>query len=471
MDTLKARARRGLPIEEVAALRDRLRGNALVPGDRDYGTARRVWNGLIDRRPAMIVRTHGVADVIATLAFAREHDLPIVVRGGGHNVAGSSMADGAVVIDLSRMKAVHVDPNARTVWAQAGATWGDVDRESQAFGLAVAGGVVSTTGIAGLTLSGGLSWQRRAHGMAIDNLVAAEVVTADGRLLRASAAENTELFWALRGGGGNFGVVTAFEFRAHPLGPEVLFPQTMYPMADARDVFRRYLELAPGLPEDVNADFFAWTFPDVEELPEEARGAPFVGVGGLWTGDPAEGEPIVQPIRELGTPLVDMTGVRQYLEVQTQFDPFFPDGARHFWKSLYLDEMSDGAMEVLLRRIADRPTPQTLVVLRQLGGAIARVPADATAFGDRSAAYLLSIDTTWTDSVDDERCIAWTRSFYDEMLPFGTGKTYFNFAADVEADGDETVRASYGANYERLQRVKAAYDPDGVFTGTQRIAP
>jgi FAD/FMN-containing dehydrogenase len=435
-----------------AALRERFGAAVLFRGDPGYDEARRVWNGVIDRHPAVIVRCSTTDEVAAALSHAREHRLAVAVRGGGHNVAGTAVNDEGLVIDLSPMRAVRVDPERGTATAQGGATWGDVDRATQPHGLAVPGGVVSVTGVAGLTLGGGYSHQRRRDGMAIDNLVSARVVLADGSVARASEHEHPDLFWALRGGRETLGVVTEFEYRMHPLGPEVLSMHTAYPLDAIDVVFERYRELAAGAPDELSTALLVWTIPPVPGLPEEIVGLPYVGVVGMYAGPVEEGEAIIAPYRQIAEPIADLTHVGSYLDEQSSLDPLFADGQRYFWKSLYTRDMSDGAVEVIKRRSLERPSPQTLMIIRHLGGAIGRVPAGATAFGDRSADFLVSIDSTWQQPADDEENIAYTRAFYDELLPYSDGRSYVNFASD---GGD--------APPDRVRRIKAEYDPDGVF--------
>src|SRR5262245_44183282 len=459
-----------LDTSAIAAFAAGLRGQAIVPGDPDYDRARAVWNAMIDKRPALIVRCAGVADVVASVSLARAHGLTLAVRGGGHNVAGTAVCDGGIVIDLCPMRAVQVDPERRAVWAQGGSTWGDVDRETQAFGLAVPGGVVSETGIAGLTLSGGYSNQRRAHGMTIDNLTACEIVTADGRYLRASESEHPDLFWALRGGGGNFGVVTAFEYLAHPHGPEVAYAQVMYPVADARLILARWRDLLRDAPDAITSDAAFWAFPAVPEVPAEMHGVPFLLIAAHYAGPVHEGERALAPLRELGTPMVDQSGVAPYLALQSALDGLVPAGNRYYWKGLYLDRLDDEAIELVAERALANPSPLGPVVVRRLGGALARVPADATAFGDRSAPYHLSIDASWASPDDDGRNIAWARSFWEAAKRFSSGQVYFNFAGSLE-EGEEALRTSFGRNYERLVEVKTAYDPENLFRLNPNIVP
>jgi FAD/FMN-containing dehydrogenase len=456
--------------DAATALAGALRGRVIRPTDHDYDSARRVWNGLIDKRPELIVMCAGVADVAAAVAFAREHDLPVAVRGGGHNVAGTAIADGGIVIDLSPMRGVRVDPERRTVWAQGGCTWGDVDRETQPFGLAVPGGVVSETGIAGLTLSGGYSAQRRAHGMSIDSLVACELVTAGGRYLRASEDEHPDLFWALRGGGGNFGVVTAFEYRAYPLGPEVYQAQVFYPLDHAKEILAGWRDAIDGAVDEITSDAAFWAFPAIPQIPAEMHGVPFLVVAGRYVGPPEEGEAALRPLRELGTPLLDASGVVDYVELQSSLDAFLPAGRRYYWKGLYLDGFDDAAIDLITERALAKPSLDSLIMVRQLGGAMGRVPAEATAFGDRSAPFHLSIDATWDAPEDDALNVEWAKSFWAAARPFSSGQVYFNFAGLLE-EGDEAVRTSFGRNYERLVDVKTAYDPENLFRLNPNIAP
>ena len=457
------------PTDHAAALAELLAGDVIAPGDPSYDAARRVWNAMIDKRPAVIARCAGPDDVAAAVRFATEHGLPVAVRGGGHNVAGTAVVDDGLVIDLSAMRGVLVDASRRTVHVQGGATWADVDRVTAPLGLATPGGVVSETGVAGLALSGGVSHQRRAHGMTVDNLVSAEVVLADGRRVRASAEEHPDLHWALRGGGGNFGVVTSFELRLHELGPEVFGLNVAYPIEDAGRVLAGWRDAVAGAPDELSTAGLIWSLPDVEELPEQLRGKPYVGVAGMWAGDPDEGERATRGLRELATPLLDMSGPVGYLDFQASLDPFFPAGARRYWKALYLDGYSDTAIDLTVDWSNRRPSGETLVIVRHCGGAMARVGAEETAFGDRSSEWMLSIDSTWHDSADEAN-ISYTRAFWDAALPYSNGQTYFNFPGLLE-EGEAAVRASYGANHARLARIKAAYDPRNVFRLNQNIRP
>jgi len=454
----------------AAALAERLTGEAIAAGHPEYEAARQIWNGMIDRRPAVIARCVDADDVATAVGFAAEYDLPLAVRGGGHNVAGTALVEHGLVIDLSKMRAAHIHAGDRTVHVQGGATWADVDRVTAPLGLATPGGVVSETGVAGLALSGGVSHQRRRDGMTVDNLVAAEVVLADGRQVRASADEHPDLYWALRGGGGNFGVVTSFELRLHELGPKAFGLNVAYPIEDAGRVLAGWRDAVADAPDELSTAGLIWSLPVVDELPEHLRGAPYVGVAGMWAGDPAEGERATRALRGLATPLVDMSGPVEYLDFQRSLDPFFPSGQRRYWKALYMDGLRDAALDTTVDWSKRRPSDDTLVIIRHVGGAIARVSADETAFGDRSSEWMLSIDSTWQDPADDEANVAYTREFWDAAVPFSNGQTYFNFPGLLE-EGDAAVRASYGAGYDRLARIKAAYDPENVFRSGQNIKP
>jgi FAD/FMN-containing dehydrogenase len=452
------------------ALSARLAGELITPEHHAYETARTVWNGMIDKRPAAIARCADADDVATAVRFAAENGLPLAVRGGGHNVAGIAVVDDGLVIDLSAMRGVHVDASGRTVHVQGGATWADVDRVTAPLGLATPGGVVSETGVAGLALNGGVSHQRRRDGMTVDNLVSADVVLADGRQVHASAEQHADLHWALRGGGGNFGVVASFELRLHELGPEVFALNVAYPIEDAAPVLTAWRDAVADAPDELSTAGLIWSLPIVDELPEQLRGRPYVGVAGMWAGDPAEGERATQALRKLATPLLDMSGRVPYLDFQRSLDPFFPAGPRRYWKALYLDGFSDAAIEATVERSNRRPSNDTLVIIRHGGGAISRVGAEETAFGDRSSEWMLSIDSTWNDAAEDEVNVAYTREFYDASLPYSDGKTYFNFPGLLE-EGDAAVRDSYGANHDRLARIKAAYDPENLFRLNQNIRP
>jgi FAD/FMN-containing dehydrogenase len=457
-------------LDPTTDLARRLSGRVVLPTHSDYDTARRIWNGMIDRRPAAIAYCASPDDVALAIAHATERGLPLAVRGGGHNVAGTSVCDDGLVIDLSPMRGVRLDPSGRTVHVQGGATWADVDAVTAPLGIAAPGGVVSETGVAGLALSGGVSHQRRRDGMTIDNLVSAEIVVGDGRRLRTSPEENPDLFWALRGGGGNFGVVTSFELRLHELGPEVFALNVAYPLEHASRVLTGWRDAVAGAPDELSTAGLIWTLPVVDELPEPLRGRPYVGIAGLWAGDPEVGERATRAVRDLAEPLIDMSARVDYIDLQRSLDPYFPAGLRYYWKALYLDALSDAAIATTVEHSRQRPSDDTLVIIRHCGGAISRVGAAETAFGDRSSEWMLSIDSTWREDTADETNIAWTREFYADALGHSDGKCYFNFPGLLE-EGESAVRSSYGANYRRLAEIKAAYDPENSFRLNQNIRP
>jgi FAD/FMN-containing dehydrogenase len=460
----------GAAVEEFRAA---LHGPSLLAGDAGYDEARVIWNGSTDKRPAIIVQCSGTADVIDAVNFARQHDLLVAVCGGGHNVAGNAICDGGIVIDLSSMNGVRVDPAAKRARVGGGATLGDVDRESQAFGLAAPLGVVSLTGVAGLTLCGGLGWLRRKHGMACDALVSVDMVTADGGFVTASKSENPDLFWGVRGGGGNFGVVTSFEYELYPVGPTVTLCAPFYPLTDgAGDIMRRWRDFMAEAPEDISSSCLFWSIPAHPNFPEELQGTPVVITAAVHSGALEDGERLMQPLRDLGEPVLDLSGPIPYNGVQTAFDPLFVKGERlNYWKSLYLDRLDDEAIRRIVARAHDRPNPWSLIAFWHLGGAMNRVDPAETALGVRDAAYLYSLDTSWTDHADDARAIAWTREAWAEMQDYSRGGTYLNFPGQGE-EGEKLMRASYGdANYERLVEIKTKYDPANMFRLNQNIVP
>ncbi len=439
-------------------LRTSLRGELVLPIDAAYETARRVWNGMVDKRPALIAYCAGRDDVVAALAFARQHDLPASVRAGGHNVAGNSLCENGLVVDLSRMKAIHVDPVRRVARAAAGLTLAEFDAATQAHGLATTMGVNSDTGIAGLTLGGGIGRLGRKHGLACDNVLAAEIVTADGRLLRASEDENADLHWALRGGGGNFGVVTAFEYRLHPVGPTVLAGSLLYGSDAVRGALRHCREFSRAAPDELCVDAALVSGPD---------GRPAASISPCWCGTVEAGLKAVAPLRAFGAPVEDRIGPVAYTQMQKGGDELFARGRRFYWKAQFLPELSEQAVDALVESFAGVPSPLSVVVLQQLGGAVARVAPDATAFVHRNAAYDCFPIAIWEDPADDERNIRWARELYAAMQPYSSG-VYVNNLGD---EGEERVRSAYGANYARLQRVKARYDPTNFFRLNQNVAP
>jgi len=437
-----------------------LRGSALDAENPEYERARRVWNGAIDRRPALIVSCVGVADVMDAVRFARAEGLGVSVRGGGHHVAGSSTIEGGLVVDLSLMRAVRVDPATARVRCEGGAQIGDLDREAQAFGLAVPLGVVSETGVAGLALAGGLGWQRRKQGLSCDNLVSADVVTADGRLVHASAEENGDLLWALRGGGWDMGVVVSFEFQAHPVGPEVFMTFVTYPRAEGRSVLQRFREYMKSAPPGAAPLAVCWTFPEADSFPRAVWGQPFVGVVGPYVGPVAEGERAQRPLQQLGTALTDMSGPQPWVAAQRFFDEDYPKGRRYYWRSTYLHELGDEAIDAILDLVDRRPSPLSSLDVWPLGGAIAGIGAAESPCGHRDAPFAIGIEANWDDPGGDEANIAWARAVSERMTPFSTGGSYMNFE---DPDDRKATAASYGASLQRLLDVKKRYDPEGLF--------
>lgn len=447
-----------------------LRGELLLPGDEGYDEARKIWNGMIDKRPALIARCAGVADVIDAVNFARTHNLLVSVRGGGHNVAGLAVCDGGIMIDLSLMKSVHVDPKARTARAQSGATLGDLDHETQVFGLAVPAGIVSTTGIAGLTLGGGIGWLTRKYGLTIDNLLSVDIVTADGRFLTASKTENADLFWGVRGGGGNFGIVTSFEYRLHPVGPVVVAGMVLHPMEKAKEVLQFYREYVATAPEELTAMPILRLAPALPFVPEELHGAPVIGVAACYAGPVEEGERVLQPLKEFGSPVLDVIAPKPFAVHQTMLDAGAPQGLYYYLKSEYLSGLSDEAIDVMADYGARIASPLTVVGFFQLGGAESRVDEDDTAYAHRDAAFAMVIQAAWQDPAQSDEHIGWTREFWTAMQPFSTGGVYVNFLS--EDDGEDRVRAAYGAEkYERLVALKNKYDPTNLFRLNQNIKP
>jgi FAD/FMN-containing dehydrogenase len=456
--------------EALEAFIANIRGQVIRPGDASYDETRKLWNGMIDKYPALIVRASGTADVAATVHFARENDILLTVRGNGHNVAGNAIADGALMLDLSGMRAVQVDPAAKIARVQPGANWGDLDRETQLFGLATPGGQVSTTGVAGFTLGGGMGYIRRKYGLACDNLIGAEVVLADGSVVRASETENADLLWGLRGGGGNFGVVTSFEFQLHEIGPEVAFVSTIYSLDDVEQVLRGWREYSEQAPDEVTPDFYVWGMPALPDVPAEMVGMPIVFIAGMYAGPAEEGERILKPLRELATPIADQSGVAPYTMVQAASDPLFPNGLLNYWKSVTLPSLDNGGIDAVLRVSYERPTPQTLIALRYLGGAISQVHEDATAYGNRSALYNLSIDATWTDPFQSDEMIGWTRRVWSEIQQETGAGVYLNFAGFAE-ENSKLAELAYRSNHDRLVALKRTYDPTNLFRTNVNIKP
>jgi FAD/FMN-containing dehydrogenase len=460
------RASKGPAIAQIGGFRGRL----IDAGHPDYDSARAVWNGAIDRRPRLIARCIGAADVVAAVRLAREHDLEIAIRGGGHNVAGTAVCDGGMVIDLSAMRAVRVDPAGRRAWVQGGALWGDVDRETQAHGLATTGGIVSHTGVAGLALGGGVGWLMRKHGLTVDNLLAADVVTADGKLLRASADEHPDLFWALRGGGGNFGVVTSFEFRLHALGPTVLAGPILWDAADAGEVLRFYRDFVHDAPDELGTVVRFGAAPPLPVVPADLHWRPVVMVGACYAGPIADGVRRLAPLRACGTPLLDLVGTAPYAGFQSALDSTVVHGWNYYWKSTHLPELRDDLIDVIVEHAFSCASPRSYAAMFHLRGAVSRVAEGGTAFGNRQASHAITLDGVWRPGEDfGERDTAWSRGFFAALGRFREG-VYVNFLGGDEDPG--RVREAYGHSvYDRLVEAKTAYDPDNVFHHNQNIRP
>jgi FAD/FMN-containing dehydrogenase len=460
-------------IQTPHELGESFRGELLLPASPGYDAARRIWNGAVERRPACIARCAGVADVVAAVRFARRHDLEIAVRGGGHNVGGTAVCEDGLVIDLSAMRAVWVDPAGRTAWVQGGALWGDVDRETQAHGLATTGGIIGHTGVAGLTLGGGIGFLMRKHGLAVDNLLAAEVVTADGSIVSASAGEHPDLFWALRGGGGNFGVVTAFRFALHPVGPAVMAGPVFWAADDTADLLRFYRDFAAAAPDALGTVVRLGTIPPLPVMPEHLHWRPAVAVACCYAGAVDDGERAVRALRRWGTPLVDLLAPAPYAAFQGALDDTVLHGWHYYWKATALAGLSDDAIAVIADHAYAAGSPLSYAAMFHMGGAVARVPRDATAYAGRDVAHNLVIDAVW---LPDESGVhaatetAWARRFLEALRPHGAGRVYVNF---LDADDDAgRVRAAYGEQtYRRLAEVKAEYDPDNVFHHNKNIRP
>jgi FAD binding domain/Berberine and berberine like len=450
-------------------LRPKFRGELITPSDgARYDSARAVFNGMFDRRPALIARATGAGDIIAALAFARERGLPLAVRGGGHSVAGYSTIDDGVVIDVGAMKGIRVQPGARRARVQAGVNWGELDRETQAFGLATTGGRVTTTGVAGFTLGSGSGWLERLHGLACDNLVSADVVTADGRLLTASPTENEDLFWGLRGGGGNFGIVTEFEFRLHPVGPIILGGIILHPRDRASEVFRFYRQFIQSAPPEVGGGVVLLNAPPAPFVPPAMRGRPAVAIIAAWFGSLDAGQDILAPLRAFGSPPVDIVQPMPYVVLQSLLDAGNPPGRRNYWRSENVSELSDQAIATLIDRAAIATSPFTNLIVVPSGGAIAKVPEDGTPIGGRSAPWQYHCYGSW-EGGDDAPHIGWVRETEQALRPWTAGRISINFVSDASND---RVRAAFGEEkYRRLVALKNKYDPTNLFRMNQNVPP
>jgi FAD/FMN-containing dehydrogenase len=447
-------------------LKTTIRGQLLQSGDASFEQARSIWNAMIDRHPAMILRCAGAADVRRGVAFAPDNGLPLAIRGGGHNIGGSALCDDGLVLDLSSMKSVRIDPAAQRAYVEPGATLHDFDHEAQAFGLATPLGINSTTGVAGLTLGGGFGWLSRKYGMTVDNLLSADIVTADGELLHVSADSHEDLFWAIRGGGGNFGVVTLFEFQLHPVGPLVYGGLVVLPIEQAKDALIKYR--ADERPDELAVWAVARLAPPLPFLPPEVHGKAVLIFAMCYCGPLENGPSVVEPVRGYGTALGEHLGPMPYVAWQQAFDPLLTPGARNYWKSHNLAGIDDGLIDALLQAIGKLPSPQCEIFFGQIGAQTQRVPVAATAYSSRDTQYAMNVHGRWDDAGDDERCVAWSRAFFDAAAPFALGSVYVNFMTQEEGG---RVADAYGPNYERLVAVKSRYDPHNLFRCNQNIRP
>lgn len=449
-------------------LKAKLNGRVSFAGDARYETARTVWNAMIDRHPAAIVHCASAEDVAEAIEAAQENKLETSIRGAGHNIAGTAVSHGGLMIDLSGMKKVRVDKAKQRAYVEPGATLADFDAATQEHGLATPVGINSTTGISGLTLGGGFGWLTRKYGMTVDNLVTAEVVTADGKRIVASEASDPDLFWAIRGGGGNFGVVTQYEFKLHPVGPQIFAGLIVFPMAEARQVLTRYREFVKSVPEELNVWVVLRGAPPLPFLPPEVHGKGVIILPFFYAGDPAQGEKLVAPLRGFGKAHGEHMGPMPYVDWQKAFDPLLTPGARNYWKSHNFTQLSDEAFDAVLAYAGKLPSPHCEIFIGLVAGAANRVPADATAYTARDAKFVMNVHARWEDPKQDKACIAWAREFFEASKPHASGGAYVNFMTEDETD---RVTSAYGANYQRLARVKKQYDPKNFFHVNQNIRP
>lgn len=458
----------GVTSEAIADFKSQLRGPLLQPGDPGYDEARNIWNAMIDRRPAMIVRCAGSADVMRGIAFARDHDLLLAVRGGGHNIAGNAVCDGGLMLDLSEMKSARVDPQARRAYVGGGATLADFDHEAQAFGLATPLGINSTTGVAGLTLGGGFGWLSRKYGLTVDNLVSVDLVTANAEMLNVSADRHADLFWAIRGGGGNFGVATTFEFQLHPVGPEVLAGLIVFPFNQAKTVLTRYRDFVANMADDVSVWTVLRKAPPLPFLPADVHGKEVVVFAAFSPAASDEAHRAIKTVRGFGTSCGEHVGPMPYVAWQKAFDPLLVPGARNYWKSHNFTALNDGAIDTVIQYVGKLPSPDCEIFLGLLGGQVNRVPPDATAYPHRDALYAMNVHTRWNDPAEDRKCIIWAREFFIATIPYASGSVYINF---LTQDEGERIADAYGKNFDRLVQIKNQYDPHNLFRQNQNIKP
>ena len=455
------------PNTNIDNLQSKVKGAVLVPGDPHYEDARRIWNAMVNRRPAVIVRCAEAGDVPPAIEFARKNDLEISIRGGGHNIGGYAVCEGGLMIDMSGMRGVRVDAGTRRAYVQPGATLADFDAAVQAHGLATPVGINSTTGIAGLTLGGGFGWLTRKYGLTIDNLISADIVTADGRTLRASENDNPDLFWAIRGGGGNFGVVTQFEFKLHPIGTNVFAGLMVFPFKQAKQVLAHYGKFADSAAMDLNVWVILRKAPPLPFLPADVHGKEVAVLAVFYAGDAVHGEMLVQPLRQFGDLIGEHVGLMPYTQWQQAFDPLLTPGARNYWKSHNFLQLSDGAFDTMVEYAAQLPTPGSEIFLGHLAGVANEVPTNATAYTARDAKFVLNVHGRWDNPDQDETCIRWSRAFFKAAAPYASSGAYVNF---MTADEGDRVRAAYGPNYDRLLEIKRRFDPENIFHLNQNIS-
>jgi FAD/FMN-containing dehydrogenase len=454
--------------EKIANFKSRIKGQIVLPSGSIYGEVRKIWNAMIDRKPALIVRCGEADDVPHAIAFARENGLEISVRGAGHNIAGNALCDDGITIDFSTMRDIRVDPERLRAYVEPGATLADLDEATQSHGLATPVGINSTTGIAGLTLGGGFGWLTRKYGMTVDNLVSVEAVTANGKRIRASEDENADLFWALRGGGGNFAVVTQFEFKLHRIGPEILAGLAVFPFDQAKQVLTQYREFVQLAPEELNVWTVLRKAPPLPFLPEQVHGKEVVVLAAFYTGEPVQGRKLIEPLLRFGDACGEHIVSQPYIQWQKAFDPLLTPGARNYWKSHNFIELSDGALDTMIEFAGELPSPQCEIFIGLIAGAANRIPANAMAYGHRDAKFVLNVHGRWEENTEDQRCIAWARAFFQATAPYASAGAYVNFMTEDETD---RVATAYGTNYNRLAQIKKQYDPDNVFHLNQNIRP
>lgn len=459
---------RALAAESIDQLIAEMRGRLICSADADFDDARKIWNGMIDYRPALIAQCAGAADVMAAVRFAATEGLLTSVRGGGHNIAGSALCEGGLMIDLSQMRSVHVDAQAQRARVQGGALLGDIDHETQAFGLAVPTGINSTTGIAGLALGGGYGWLSRAYGHTVDNMVAADIITADGQMARVSAENNPDLFWAIRGGGGNFGVVTEFEFSLHKVGPMLMTGPVVHSLEDAGDVLRAFREIADTLPDSATCWFVLRKAPPLPFLDPKDHGRPVLILVMAYAGSPEEGERALSPLRAIGSPIGDGVSPHPYKGWQSAFDPLLAPGARNYWKSHDYESLSDDLIDLMTEAAENLPTDECEIFTAQLGGAAGRVDPDAMAYAHRRTRYTMNIHGRWQDPAEDDLCIGWVRGLFDKAAPMSSGSVYINFVPEA---GESRTVGPFGENLSRLREIKTKVDPSNLFRANVQIDP